>query len=320
MVHSIVILAVPGVQLLDVAGPLDAFAEVNRILRRQIYRSVVVSLDGETIHASSGVSLRANGSLADYSASGPMSFLIAGSPNMAERELSEHQRQAVAALCRLSCRYGSVCTGALLLAQTGLLNNRQVTTHWSVAGELSRRHPEIEVNADALYVADGPVRTAAGVTSGMDLALRFIEEDVGRETARDVAANLVMFFRRPGGQGHFTRKQQVSTTGRAALQDLQRWVLTNLDTTGTAAEMANHINLSVRHLNRVFQQEMGVSTGEWLEQARIARARELLSERLPIKSVAAMCGYSSSDVMRRAFVKVTGMSPAMYQKIYAAGK
>lgn len=92
------------------------------------------------------------------------------------------------------------------------------------------------------------------------------------------------------------------------------------DTTGTAAEMANHINLSVRHLNRVFQQEMGVSTGEWLEQARIARARELLSERLPIKSVAAMCGYSSSDVMRRAFVKVTGMSPAIYQKIYAAGK
>ncbi|MCS4271403.1 MULTISPECIES: helix-turn-helix domain-containing protein [Raoultella] len=318
--HSIVILAVPGVQLLDVAGPLDAFAEVNRILRRQIYRSVVVSLDGETIHASSGVSLRANGALADYSASGPMSFLIAGSPEMAERELSEHQRQAVAALCRLSCRYGSVCTGALLLAQTGLLNHRQVTTHWSVAGELSRRHPAIEVNADALYVADGPVRTAAGVTSGMDLALRFIEEDVGRETARDVAANLVMFFRRPGGQGHFTRKQQVSTTGRAALQDLQRWVLTNLDTTGTAAEMANHINLSVRHLNRVFQQEMGVSTGEWLEQARIARARELLSERLPIKSVAAMCGYSSSDVMRRAFVKVTGMSPAMYQKIYAAGK
>lgn len=199
--HSIVILAVPGVQLLDVAGPLDAFAEVNRILRRQIYRSVVVSLDGETIHASSGVSLRANGSLADYSASGPMSFLIAGSPNMAERELSEHQRQAVAALCRLSCRYGSVCTGALLLAQTGLLNNRQVTTHWSVAGELSRRHPAIEVNADALYVADGPVRTAAGVTSGMDLALRFIEEDVGRETARDVAANLVMFFRRPGDRG-----------------------------------------------------------------------------------------------------------------------
>jgi transcriptional regulator GlxA family with amidase domain len=319
-VHSIVILAVPGVQLLDVAGPLDAFAEVNRILRRQIYRSVVVSLDGETIHASSGVSLRANGALADYSASGPMSFLIAGSPEMAERELSEHQRQAVAALCRLSCRYGSVCTGALLLAQTGLLDHRQVTTHWSVAGELSRRHPAIEVNADALYVADGPVRTAAGVTSGMDLALRFIEEDVGRETARDVAANLVMFFRRPGGQGHFTRKQQVSTTGRAALQDLQRWVLTNLDTTGTAAEMANHINLSVRHLNRVFQQEMGVSTGEWLEQARIARARELLSERLPIKSVAAMCGYSSSDVMRRAFVKVTGMSPAMYQKIYAAGK
>lgn len=318
--HSIVILAIPGVQLLDVAGPLDAFAEVNRILHRQVYHSVVMSLDGETIYASSGVMLHANTCLSGYSVSGPTSFLIAGSPDIAGRELSEDQRQKVTALCLESRRFGSVCTGALLLAQTGLINNRQVTTHWSVAEELARRYPGIHVNADALYVSDGPVRTAAGVTSGMDLALRFIEEDVGREIALDVAANLVMFFRRPGGQGHFTRQQKISTTGRAALQDLQRWALTHLDTTHTVMEMANHINLSARHLNRVFQQEMGASAGEWLAQARISRARELLTEQLAIKSVAASCGYSSSDVMRRAFIKATGMSPAMYQKIYGAAK
>lgn len=319
-VHNIVILGVPGVQLLDVAGPLDAFAEANRILHREIYHPIVMSLEGGTIPASSGVTLHANTSLFSFSVSGPTSFLIAGAPDIAEKELSEAQIKQITMICQESNRFGSVCTGALLLVETGLIRHRQITTHWSVAAEFARRYPDIYVNADALYVSDGPVRTAAGVTSGMDLAIRFIEEDVGREIAREVAANLVMFFRRPGGQGEYTRKQKISTTGRTALQDLQRWVLTHLDTTHNAMEMATHINLSVRHLNRIFQQEMGVSTGEWLEQARISRARELLIEQLPIKAVAASCGYSSSDVMRRAFKKITGMSPATYQKIYGVTK
>lgn len=318
--HNIVILAIPGVQLLDVAGPLDAFAEVNRLLHRQIYHPVILSLEGDEIQASSGVTFRAHAPLAEYAVKGTTSFLVAGSPDSGERQFSAPQIASLTGICQHSNRFGSVCTGALLLAQTGLLSHRQVTTHWAVAEELARRYPDVTVNADALYVADGPVRTAAGVTSGMDLALRFIEEDVGADIARDVAANLVMFFRRPGGQGHFTRGQNISTRGRSALQDLQRWVLTRLDAVHTVMQMAEHINLSVRHLNRLFQQEMGVSTGEWLEQARISRARELLSEKLPVKTVAARCGYRSSDVMRRAFMKVTGMSPAVYQKIYSAEK
>lgn len=320
MAHNIVMLAVPGVQLLDVAGPLDAFAEANRILHRQIYQPQVMSLDGEEILASSGVKLTAHCRLGETPPAGAISFLIAGAPEADAFTLSAAQIAAIAPLCQRSQRYGSVCTGALLLAQTGLLHQRKVTTHWSVAKTLARRYPDIDVDADALYVADGPVRTAAGVTSGLDLALRFIEEDVGTEVAQDVAANLVMFFRRPAGQGHFIRKQQTSVDGRSALQDLQRWTLSHLDSVKSVAQMAEHIQLSTRHLNRIFHQEMDVTAGEWLEEARITLARELLTANQPVKSIAARCGYNSSDVMRRAFIKVTGFTPAVYRKFYAGKK
>lgn len=318
MLHTIVILAIPGVQLLDVAGPFDAFAEANRLLHRQIYQPVLMSLEGKRLLSSSGVTLNADTRLSDFAAPDNVSFLIAGAPDIGEHSLTERHIAGITTLCRQSARYGSVCTGALLLAQTGLLHQRQVATHWSVAEQLASRYPDITVDADALYIADGPVRTAAGVTSGMDLALRFIEEDLGREVAQDVAANLVMFFRRPAGQGHFIRKQHISVGGRSALQDLQRWTLQHLEKVQNVMQMAEHIHLSVRHLNRLFQQEMGKSTGEWLEEARIAKARELLMTGAAIKTVAARCGYSSSDVMRRAFIKVTGLTPTVYRKIYGS--
>lgn len=320
MQHHIVILAVPGVQLLDVAGPLDAFAEANRLLCRPVYRPQILALYGETVRASSGVTLAADARLGESPPPDNMTFLIAGAPDIGQQRLTVRQIASVTQLCGASWRYGSVCTGALLLAQTGLLEKRRVTTHWSVADALAAANPGIQVDADALYVADGPVRTAAGVTSGMDLALRFIEEDLGREVALDVAANLVMFFRRPVGQGHYIRKRQASLNGRSALQDLQRWTLTHLEQIGGIKTMAEHINLSTRHLNRLFHQEMGMSTGEWLEGVRMARARELLSAQVPLKTVAFRCGYRSSDVLRRAFIKVTGLTPTVYRKIYGAGQ
>ncbi|MEG3130906.1 DJ-1/PfpI family protein [Pantoea cypripedii] len=320
MLHHVVILAVPGVQLLDVAGPLDVFAEANRILRREVYKTSVMSLAGGCVQSSSGVRIATDSALATFATPAGLTFLVAGAPDIHDQVLDNGQIAAITQLCRQSHRYGSVCTGALLLAQTGLLDARQVTTHWSVAKELSRRYPATRVDADALYIADGPVRTAAGVTSGMDLALRFVEEDVGREVAQDVAANLVMFFRRPAGQGHFIRKQQTSLAGRSALQDLQRWALTHLDEVKNAAHLAQHLNLSPRHVNRLFNQEMGQGTAEWLEGARITRAQELLCAETPMKSIASLCGYSSSDVMRRAFIKVTGLTPTVYRKIYGAKK
>ncbi|MFU0853698.1 GlxA family transcriptional regulator [Kluyvera cryocrescens] len=319
MKRVIAILAVPGAQLLDVSGPLDVFAEANRQLRRQVYEPVVVSLETLEVASSSGVRLMANYRLEEAQALQVNTFLLAGAPDVWQQSLTETQKGQIRALCENSDRYGSVCTGAFLLAQTGLLTQRKITTHWASATRLSADYPQVEVDADALYVADGPVRTAAGVTSGMDLAIRLVEEDLGREVAQDVACNLVMFFRRPVNQGHFIRRSAISLSGRNAFQDLQRWTLANLATVVSLNDMAAHIGLSVRHLARLFRQEMDMAAGEWLEAGRIDRAKMLLeSDALPLKTIASQCGYASADVLRRAFIKRVGMTPSMYRRLNVA--
>lgn len=165
------------------------------------------------------------------------------------------------ALCDSSQRFGSVCTGALLLALTGKLNGKRVTMHLACADTLSVKHPELIVEADALYVADGRIRTAAGVTSGLDMALRLVEEDLGRSVATEVADQLVMFFRGPVNQSHFVKGCTLSLDGRTALQDLQRWAIANIKEVTSVAIMAEHIGFSQRHLTRIFRQESGLTPG-----------------------------------------------------------
>lgn len=316
MKRTIAMLAVPGVQLLDVSGPLDVFAEANRILRRQVYESVIISLDTLTITSSSGVVLTANYLLDQTSTLQPDTFLLAGAPEIWLHALTETERSNIRSLCENSIRYGSVCTGAFLLAQTGLLDGRKITTHWAASAAFSTTFPHIKVDSDALYVTDGPVRTAAGVTSGMDLAIRLVEEDLGREVAQDIACNLVMFFRRPVHQGHFIQHRSVSPSGRSAFQDLQRWTLDNLSAVLSLKDMAEHIGLSTRHLNRLFRHEMNMTAGEWLEAGRIDKAKSLLEAgTASMKYIASQCGYSSCDVLRRAFVKRIGSTPALYRKL-----
>ena len=317
MSHSVTLFALPGVQLLDVSGPLDVFAEANRALRRQFYTLRVMASGSSAITASSGVRLSAD-FLLEEAAHHPIdTLLVAGAPDAEQQTLSETQCAQLRAICARSQRYGSVCSGALLLAKTGLLHQRRVTTHWACADLLALRCPQALVEPDALYVADGPLRTSAGVTAGLDLALRLVEEDLGREVAQEVAASLVMFFRRPVSQGHFARRDSVSLTGRAALQDLQRWALANLQEIGGVQDLAAHIDLSVRHLGRLFRQELDMQPGSWLENARIEKVRALLEEgQLPLKAIPAASGYRSGDVMRRAFVKYTGMTPAVYRRVF----
>ncbi|KEA52986.1 AraC family transcriptional regulator [Mangrovibacter sp. MFB070] len=319
MKRTIAMLAVPGVQLLDVSGPLDVFAEANRILQREVYEPVVIALDEMNIRASSGVQIMAHYLLEQAVSLRPDTFLLSGAPEVWQQVLSDKQKTKIRFLCESSQRYGSVCTGAFLLAQTGLLENRKITTHWAVSTRFAAEYPQVDVDVDALYVADGPIRTAAGVTSGMDLALRLVEEDLGREVTMDIANNLVMFFRRPVNQGHFIRHSAVSVTGRTAFQDLQRWTLANLALVLNINDMAVHIGLSSRHLARLFRQQMNMSAGEWLENCRIEQAKALLETgSVPVKRIAAQCGYSCSDVLRRAFIKRVGVTPSVYRRLYAA--
>lgn len=214
-----------------------------------------------------------------------------------------------------SRRYGAVCSGAFLLAAAGLLDGRRVTTHWAVADRLAVEFPALRVDRDALYVRDGPVRTSAGVTAGMDMALSLVEEDLGRDVARRVSQQLVMYFRRPGGQLQFSRSGSAVPAGRSALQELQRWVAAHPGEDHSVANLARRLNLSPRHFARLFAAEAGITPAAWVEAARVEAARLLLETAgLAPKQVAARCGFADVNVLRRAFRRHVGITPAEYRR------
>lgn len=214
-----------------------------------------------------------------------------------------------------SKRYGSICTGAFILAATGLLKGRRLTTHWAAADALAEAYPSLAVEADALYVRDGKLRTGAGVTAGLDLALALVEEDLGRDIARRVAAQLVMFFKRPGGQLQFSRSGEARPAGRSVLQEVQRWIAGHPAFEHSVAELAKHAGMSPRHFARLFRAEVGMTPAAWVETTRISAARQLLENGHDTpKQVAAKCGFANVDTLRRAFVRHVGITPAEYRK------
>jgi transcriptional regulator GlxA family with amidase domain len=185
---------------------------------------------------------------------------------------------------------------------------------------LRRAYPRVEVEEDALHVRDGKLRTAAGVTAGLDLALSLVEEDLGREVAANVASQLVMFFKRPGGQLQFSRQGQAGPVGRSVLQEVQRWVAAHPQLPLSVEALARRAGLSPRHFARLFHSEVGVTPAAWVEMTRVAAARALLEAGAAApKQVAAQCGFANADTLRRAFVKHVGVSPAMYRRHHGGG-
>jgi transcriptional regulator GlxA family with amidase domain len=312
---TIAILATPGVQLLDVSGPLDVFAEANAQTGTEVYQLRVVGNALGAIRSSSGVRLMPDTIIGQKLTEKIDTLLVAGSPHMADASLDHDVLNWVREVTRSVRRYGSVCSGAFLLAKAGLLNGRRVTTHWAVADQLAQAFPSVTVDADAIHVRDGRLRTAAGVTAGLDLSLGLVEEDLGREVAMKVAAQLVMFFKRPGGQMQFSRKGEAVPLGRSALQEAQRWIAANPGEDLSIANLANRTGLSSRHFARLFREEVGVAPAAWVQEARVAAARRLLEsgDAVP-KQVACQCGFANADTLRRAFVRVVGVTPAEYRK------
>jgi transcriptional regulator GlxA family with amidase domain len=313
--RTITILAPPGVQLTDVSGPLDVFAEANAQAGHDAYRLEVVGTMPGPVRSSSGVRLVADRVLDAAGAEPPHTFLVAGAPGMAELRPSARLLTRLRAEAGRSRRYGSVCSGAFLLAAAGLLDGRRVTTHWAVADRLAIEYPSLTVDRDALYVRDGPVRTSAGVTAGMDMALSLVEEDLGRDVALRASQQLVMFFKRPGGQLQFSRAGVTAPAGRSALQDLQRWVAANPGEDHSVPQLARRLGLSTRHFARLFASETGVMPAAWVEAARVEAARALLetADHVP-KQVAARCGFADVNVLRRAFRRHVGITPSEYRK------
>jgi len=316
---TIVVVALPGVQLLDVSGPLDVFAEANAQAGYQAYRLLVAASEPGPIRSSSGARLMPD-RIIDRDFQEPIdTLLIAGCPNAADVPADRTVLNWLRRRAPRIRRVGSVCSGAFFLAATGLLDNRRVTTHWAVAERLAAQFPQVTVDQDAIYVSDGPIRTAAGVTAGLDLTLALVEEDLGHDIAMRVASQLVMFFKRPGGQMQFSRKGEAPPAGRAALQELQRWVAANPALDHSVANLAKRLDLSPRHFSRLFRSEVGITPASWVEEARIGAARRFLEQghEAP-KQVAAHCGFADVDTLRRAFARHVGVTPAEYRKQFAS--
>jgi transcriptional regulator GlxA family with amidase domain len=318
MTRTIAIVVMQDVQLLDVSGPLDVFAEANVQSGVPAYRLRIVAGAPGPIRSSSGVRLMADHVIGQAMPEAIDTLLVAGSPNAAVVRPIPHVVDWLRRTAAATRRYGSVCAGAFLLAETGLLDGKRITTHWAVARQLAERYPLVRLEEDAIHVRDGSLRTAAGVTAGLDLALALVEEDLGREIAMSVAAQLVMFFKRPGGQMQFSRRGEAAPTGRSALQEVQRFIAASPAADHSVAALAKRMDLSPRHFARLFHTEVGLTPAAWVEATRVATARRLLEDGLYApKQVAALCGFADADTLRRAFARAVGVTPAEYRKHYA---
>ena len=318
------ILVYPGVQSLDVTGPLEVFHGAGQLVQRSGrddagYEITTIARNTRPVATSSGLRIAADTTLARCEL--PLDTLIvAGGSGRGraeeDRELLGWLRQAASRARRTA----SVCTGAFLLARAGLLDGRRVTTHWASAAELQREHPEIEVDAEPIFIRDGALWTSAGVTAGMDLALAMVEEDLDREAALTIARHLVLFLRRPGGQRQFSATLAAQQPGRQPLREVQRAVVEELAGDHTVSAMAARADMSERHFARAFQAETGLTPARFVEAVRVEAARRRLEESTDgVAAIAAACGFGTTETMRRAFVRSLGVGPADYRSRFRGG-
>ncbi|HEX4179091.1 MAG TPA: helix-turn-helix domain-containing protein [Rhizomicrobium sp.] len=308
-------LAFPAVQLLDVTGPVQVFASANEFVANAggapPYRLKLVTHGEQGVVSSAGVSLAA-GPLSHHNAALD-TLLVAGGPGVeaaaANRALVDWLQQRAAQARRIA----SVCTGAFLLAAAGLLDGRRAVTHWKDCARLAQRFPAVHVEADPIFVCDGPVWTSAGVTAGIDLALGLVEQDLGRSVALDVARYLVVFLKRPGGQAQFSAALflQAAEDKFGALHD---WINAHLADDISLPVLANQARMSERSFSRHYAEATGMTPGHAIERLRVEAARRLLSEsRLPVKRISQRCGFGSEETMRRSFLRLLAATPQDYR-------
>jgi transcriptional regulator GlxA family with amidase domain len=318
MSRRVVIVALPPVQALDVTGPAEVLSVAAQAHggADAAYAVEVVGPGGGPIPTGSGYALAPAGALEDVR--GPLDTLIVAGGTGA-RHAPDDAVARVAALAARARRVASVCTGAYVLAKAGLLDGRRATTHWQYCDDLQRRHPAVAVERDPIFVVDGPVRTSAGVTAGMDLALGIVEEDLGPRVALEVARWLVLFVKRPGGQAQFSAQLAAQSAARAPLRELQAWMADHLADDLSVPALAARACMSERNFARAFKAETGMTPAVYVEALRVERARLALESGLePVDSVARRCGFGTVETLRRAFARRLGVSPGAYRDRFAA--
>jgi transcriptional regulator GlxA family with amidase domain len=306
--RRIVFAAVPPIQILDLTAPLEIFARCGG------YGVELVSTasEGDLVSSSCGLTLC---EAKDYRRlRGPIDTLLVPGGEGAEQLLCS--ADFLRWLARMSTRVrriGSICTGAFLLGAAGILDKRRAVTHWRWCDRLAQQFPKVSVEQDPIFIKDGNVYTSAGVTAGIDLALALVEEDMGQRRALEIARDLVIFLRRPGGQSQFSGLLAAQVSSRRPLEDLKAWILEHLSDELNVDMLARQCGMSPRHFARVFVMEKGITPARFVEQTRVEAARILLEgSKFGIKEVSVRSGFGSADSMRRSFVRVLGVTPGEY--------
>ncbi|MCX8666769.1 GlxA family transcriptional regulator [Acetobacteraceae bacterium B3987] len=312
--RKVVLVLQEGVQALDVAGPLDVFAEANaRLPVCEHYDCYLAGHHTAPMRASNGLLFSAH--MAFEQASDMFhTVLVPGGPGLPESPEDRTISAWLRAVCGKATRYGSICTGAFMLGQAGLLDGRIVTTHWQHAEQLARLFPKADVQPDRIYVRDGRLVTSAGVTAGIDLALALVREDHGSAVALACAKRLVVVAQRQGGQSQFSPFLMSETAHESPLGRVQAYVAAHLTESFPVQRLATIAGLSVRSLARLFVKKLGCTPHDYVEAVRIDHARNLLEATdSAIKTVAFDCGFTSPAQMRAVFQKRLGLSPVQYR-------
>ncbi|CAM5705006.1 MULTISPECIES: GlxA family transcriptional regulator [Streptomyces] len=309
--HLVAVVAFDGVQLLDVTGPAEVFTTANGHGGRYDIR--IVSLTGQDVRTSGGIRLGVDGPV-DSLPGRLGTLLVPGRRDWRRAVTDAALTSGVQELAARSRRVASVCAGAFVLAEAGLLDGRRAATHWRLAGELAAAYPAVTVESDPLFVRDGRVITSAGITAGMDLALSLVEEDHGAGPARDTARELVVFMARPGGQSQFSARLRPREAEHPAVRAAMDAVSADPAGPHSPAALAGLGKVSARHLSRLFRSETGLSPAQYIASVRLEAAQDLLASGTdPIEAVAEGAGFGSAETMRRAFQQTLGLSPTHYR-------
>lgn len=316
MPRTVEILAFPNVQLLDVTGPFQVLATANELAAARgqpaPYALKVVAAVPGPIASSSGLTLLAEPL---PQADEPLdTLMIAGGEGVyaayRDRALVDWVRRRADATRRVA----SVCSGAFVLAATGLLNGKRATTHWSRCARLAAEFPAVRVEQDPIYVNDGAIWTSAGVTAGIDMALALLEADLGRALATTVARYLVVFAKRPGGQSQFSAGLALAGSDET-FDGLHDWMKRNLRGNLAVPALAEQAGMSERSFLRHYRQVTGTTPARAVERVRVEAARQALGETgLPVKRIARDCGFGSEETMRRSFLRILAVPPHAYRE------
>ena len=317
LTKRIVILIFDGVNLLDACGPAQVFTQANSVQANRSTRYLIqlASKQGGLVSCDSGIKIETT-SLPDIDAKNIDTLIIAGGGGVHQTLCDDELIQCIIKISKQSSRTGSVCTGAYLLAATGLLDHKRAVTHWKHVDQLQAKFPDVNVECDPIYICENNIWSCAGICAGIDLALAMLERDLGHESTLQTARELVVYLKRPGGQSQFSTLLLAQSTDNSGLfNDLHVWIMNNLDKRLTTDRLAERMNMSSRNFFRLYKANLGKTPAKSIEQLRLQSAkRKLENKTLGIARIASLCGFTNEETMRRAFIRNFRVSPYEYRK------